>query len=157
MGIKLGLYTHFKEGNRYIVYDVTTDEVTQKERVSYMSCNDKKKHSRFLDVFFEDVTDHPENKTGQKDRFEYKGSTVTYTVAHEIVESFKDFLEKNSIPIPFGMGDSVTYRTGNRERPFSEDEIVGINNIGVYVNSKDGVHVPVLWSQMCSVQLNFDK
>ena len=70
MGFKLGVYRHFKNGNLYLVYDITVDEQTQKEKVSYMGLVDGKKYSRFIERFTEDVSDRSDNKTGQKQRFE---------------------------------------------------------------------------------------
>jgi len=65
----LGLYTHYKEGDIYTVYDVTLDEEKQEPRVSYMDVWGKK-YSRFISVFTQNVKDHPENNTGQELRFE---------------------------------------------------------------------------------------
>lgn len=65
----LGLYTHYKEGDMYTVYDVTLDEEKQEPRVSYMDVYGKK-YSRFMSKFIANVKDDPENNTGQELRFE---------------------------------------------------------------------------------------
>ena len=68
---KYGFYKHFKNGDLYYAYDITNDEETIKPRVSYISLKDGKKYSRFIERFTEDVSERPDNKTGQKQRFEY--------------------------------------------------------------------------------------
>jgi hypothetical protein len=87
MEFKLGVYRHFKKGNLYLAYDITVDEETQKEKVSYMSLVDGKKHSRFLEKFTDDVSDRPDNTTGQKLRFELVSES-------EAVKSLQIYIRK---------------------------------------------------------------
>ena len=87
MEFKLGVYRHFKNGNLYLAYDIATDEEIQKEKVSYISLIDSKKYSIFLEKFTDDVSNHPDNTTGQKLRFELISES-------EAVDSLKKYIQK---------------------------------------------------------------
>lgn len=71
VGIIGRVYKHFKKGDLYLVKDLSTNVVTDKCDVVYQALYDSyTTHNRPIESFFEDVSNHPENETGQKYRFE---------------------------------------------------------------------------------------
>jgi hypothetical protein len=70
---KPGVYTHFKEGTKYLAYEDTTDEETQLPRISYFAIDKpSKKWSRKQEVFLAAATQNKNvNKTGQEFKFEF--------------------------------------------------------------------------------------
>jgi hypothetical protein len=69
---KPGIYTHFKEGTKYLAYESTTDEETKLPRISYHSLeNLDEKWNRKQEVFMALADQDETNKTGQEFKFEF--------------------------------------------------------------------------------------
>jgi hypothetical protein len=68
-----GVYTHYKEGTRYLAYEDTTDEATQLPRISYFALDKpEKKWNREVEIFMAPADPNPKiNKTGQEWKFEF--------------------------------------------------------------------------------------
>jgi hypothetical protein len=180
-GFRLGQFRHFKKGAQYVAYDVTTDEASQREKVSYVRLSDGTKHSRFLEKFQDDVKDHADNETGQRQRFKLITQDVTFVINNRtatptqeaVIEngtvvqpevlgeqftSMKEYLKANGIPeiLPIKLGDKVAV-----PQPLVEDlynteafTISGITNLGVYVESGHA-HVFLPWHKLFSITLSF--
>jgi hypothetical protein len=182
-GFKLGQYRHWKKGHIYIAYDVTVDEPTQKESVSYVRLSDGSKHSRLIDIFLGEVDPNrkEENETGQRHAFKLMDTAITFVVnnktatpsepaviedgklvkAEVLGEAFKtieDYLKANGIPkvLPIKLGDTVGVWAPLVDDHHNIDTftITGITNQGVYVASGNA-HVFLPLHSIFSITLNF--
>jgi hypothetical protein len=182
-GFKLGQYRHWKKGAIYIAYDITTDEETQEEKVSYVRLSDGSRHTRFLNKFQAEVDPNrqEENGTGQRNVFKLMDTSVTIAIlkntktpsvpaviedgqviaAEVLGEEFttlKEFVEANGIPkvLPIKLGDTVSVWTPLVDNLDNVETftISGIINQGVYADVQSG-HIFLPWSKLTAVNLSF--
>jgi hypothetical protein len=183
-GFKLGQYRHWKKGAIYVAYDVTTDEASQKEKVSYVRLSDGSKHSRFMDNFLAEVDPNrkEENETGQRFAFKLMNTEITFVINNKTVTpsepavieegqmikaevlgepftTMKDYLTSNGVPsvISIKLGDTVGVWT-----PLVDDHhnietytITGITNQGVYVQGFVNDRAFLPWHQLFSITISF--
>jgi hypothetical protein len=180
-GFKLGQYRHFKKGALYIVYDITVDEATQEQMVSYIRLSDGAKYTRPLDGFQDDVSDRPDKQMEQKQRYKLLSKDCTFYIHKSVVEeavaavkatdeepgspakpavpfkTMKEFLAANGIPLPLKLGDEIIL-------PEEHGDVIGltqrhtisaITEFGVYVPGDYG-HAFVSWELIGAITLNFN-
>jgi len=69
---KPGVYTHYKEGAKYLAYNVPTDEETQLPRIIYFALDKPwKDWDRTQEIFMAPAPQDETNKTGQEFKFEF--------------------------------------------------------------------------------------
>jgi len=79
-----GVYQHFK-GGFYLCSELVVDAETEETKVVYSSLfNPKKKFTRNLSSFFDDVSNRKDNTTGQKYRFEKVDKNYGFVIMKDV-------------------------------------------------------------------------
>jgi hypothetical protein len=70
--VPMGVYSHFKKGAQYIVFDYAFDSDDNIDKIIYrrLDGSGKPKYVKSVKTFTANVEEHPENDTGQEIRFE---------------------------------------------------------------------------------------
>lgn len=159
--LKKGLYSHFKKGALYVVYDKTNAESNMAEEVSYVRLSDGEKFNRDAEGWFDDVSKRPDNETGQKTRYKLMDTEVTFYINSEFETepTLKEFLKANGIPFGIELGDKILVPTANavegEELQLNTWVITGITDQGLYVGLDNGNHSFVNWKYITAFVKNF--
>lgn len=136
-----GMYSHYKEGDLYVFYDVVLKESTQEYEACYYRLATGKKFSRPLEEMSENVLGFKENRTGQTERFELVHRYVVQTISADYIEGtpIVEFLESNNIYAPFKLSDKVMPKNPPYEEAPIFMSIVALRNDGVIVEVPNGL------------------